>query len=104
MTDKKRQYTLTTALGDKQAGSKITLTEEQAGRALYASRIRPVDGEGSVGGLSVDVNVDEIRAEVLKSLEADGKKIIDDAQAQAKKIIEAAQAEAMKLATGGKKS
>lgn len=98
----KKTYRLTADIGDKKRGDTIKLTDEKAGTPLYASRIAPVDAEGAVGTISF--NIEEIRAEVLKELEAEAEQLIADAQAEAKKIVEAAQAEAMKLAAGnGKK-
>ncbi|MEG1038720.1 MAG: hypothetical protein RSE94_02250 [Pseudomonas sp.] len=96
----KKTYRLTADIGDKKRGETIKLTDEKAASPLYASRIAPVDA----GGVTVTVDVEAIRTELRKELEAEAKKIVEAAQAEAKKIVEAAQAEAMKLASGnGKK-
>lgn len=98
----KRTYRLTADIGDKKRGETIKLTDEKAATPLYASRIAPV--ESGAGLETITVDVEAIRAEVLKELEAQAKQLIAEAEAEAKKIVEAAQAEAMKLAAGnGKK-
>ena len=98
----KKTYRLTADIGDKKRGETIPLTDEKAASPLYASRIAPV--ESGAGLEAVVVDVETIRAEVLKELEAEAKQLIADAQAEAKKIVEAAQAEAMKLAAGNGKT
>lgn len=96
----KKTYRLTADIGDKKRGDTVKLTDEKAATPLYASRIAPVDA----GSAAPAVDLDAIRADLRKELEADAKQLIVDAQAEAKKIVEAAQAEAMKLAAGnGKK-
>lgn len=119
----KKTYRLTADIGDKKRGETIKLTDEKAATPLYASRIAPVDSGAGLEAITVDLEA--IRAEVLKELEADladfvkdaetdanakvaeaekkASDLIADAQVEAKKIVEAAQAEAMKLAAGGKK-
>lgn len=97
----KKTYRLTADIGDKKRGDTIKLTAEKAASPLYASRI--VSAEAGAGLEPITVDMEVVRAEVLKELEAKAKKLIADAQAEAKKIVEAAQAEAMKLAAGGKK-
>jgi len=94
----KKTYRLTADIGDKKRGETIKLTDEKAATPLYASRIVSVDAEAAQG-----VDVEAIRAELRKELEAEAKKIVEAAQAEAKKIVEAAQAEAMKLAAAPKK-
>lgn len=96
----KKTYRLTADIGDKKRGDTIKLTDEKAATPLYASRIAQVDA----GSGAPAVDVEAIRAELRKELEAEANQLIADAQADAKKIVEAAQAEAMKLAAGnGKK-
>lgn len=96
----KKTYRLTADIGDLKRGATVKLTAEKAATPLYASRIVPVEAEST----GVGVDLDALRAEVRKELEAEAKKIVEAAQAEAKKIVEAAQAEAMKLAAGnGKK-
>lgn len=98
----KRTYRLTADIGDLKRGATVKLTAEKAASPLYASRI--VSTEPGAGLETITVDVEAIRAEVLKELEAEAEQLIADAQAEAKKIVEAAQAEAMKLAAGnGKK-
>lgn len=118
----KKTYRLTADIGDLKRGATVKLTAEKAASPLYASRIAPVDA----GSAAPAVDLDAIRIELRKELEADlaefvkdaetdanakvaeaekkASDLIEAAQAEAKKIVEAAQAEAMKLAAGnGKK-
>lgn len=96
---KKTAYRLVADIGDLKRGATVELTAEKAASPLYASRIVPVADESAAPG----VDLDALRADVRKELQAEAGKLIADAQAEAKKIVETAQAEAMKLAAGGGK-
>lgn len=96
----KKTYRLTADIGDLKRGATVKLTAEKAASPLYASRIVSADA----GSTAPAVDLEAIRADLRKELEAEAEQLIADAQAEAKKIVEAAQAEAMKLAAGnGKK-